>query len=93
MAREIGLDLASIHGTGPGGRIVKKDILQASDYTNTVHRRHEFAQVTKKLTFVNVIRKCLDRIILSGRLIFRVESLTVLSRGQAPCRILPRRQS
>ncbi len=31
MAREIGLDLASIHGTGPGGRIVKKDILQASE--------------------------------------------------------------
>ena len=31
MAREIGLDLASIRGTGPGGRIVKEDILQAGE--------------------------------------------------------------
>lgn len=31
MAREIGLDLASIRGTGPGGRIVKEDILQADE--------------------------------------------------------------
>ncbi|SVB02866.1 uncharacterized protein METZ01_LOCUS155720, partial [marine metagenome] len=31
MAQEIGLDLASIRGTGPGGRIVKEDILQAGE--------------------------------------------------------------
>ena len=31
MAREMGLNLATIRGTGPGGRIVKKDILQAGE--------------------------------------------------------------
>jgi pyruvate dehydrogenase E2 component (dihydrolipoamide acetyltransferase) len=31
MAKDMGLDLSRIRGTGPGGRILKEDILQASD--------------------------------------------------------------
>ncbi len=33
MARERGVDLATITGTGPGGRITERDVLQAADST------------------------------------------------------------
>jgi pyruvate dehydrogenase E2 component (dihydrolipoyllysine-residue acetyltransferase) len=35
MARELGLDIAGLHGTGPGGRIVKADVEAASKGNGT----------------------------------------------------------
>ena len=33
LASELGVDLAALHGTGPGGRITREDVLVASDLT------------------------------------------------------------
>ena len=36
MAKEKGLNLAEVHGTGPGGRIIRKDI-EATIAARTIH--------------------------------------------------------
>ena len=38
LAREAGLSIADLRGTGPGGRIVRRDVQQATDALETTHR-------------------------------------------------------
>lgn len=38
LAREAGLSIADLRGTGPGGRIVRRDVQQATDALETSHR-------------------------------------------------------
>jgi pyruvate dehydrogenase E2 component (dihydrolipoamide acetyltransferase) len=43
LAREMGVDLASIEGSGPNGRIVKKDVKKAAAATQAAPAREEVA--------------------------------------------------
>jgi len=63
LARERGVDLSKIRGTGPGGRIVSEDILKASARTEAVPPTQEY-----KSTPLTGHRKVIaDRLSLSAR--------------------------
>lgn len=61
LARERGIDLTQIRGTGPGGRIVSEDVLNAANKT-------EFTSTQPKSTALAGHRKVIaDRLSLSAR--------------------------
>ena len=78
LAQEYGLNLASLKGTGPGGRITREDILAAKDaaqpttqLTQTVSRMHE-PQVRGKVKLSGVRKVVAERLSYSARTVVPV---------------------
>ena len=61
VARERGIDLTQIHGTGPGGRIVSEDVLQAASKTQPAVTQQRSATLTGHRKVIA------DRLSLSAR--------------------------
>jgi len=78
LAQEYGLNLASLKGTGPGGRITREDILAAKDagertpqVTQTVSKMPQ-AQVLRKVKLSGVRKVVADRLSYSARTVVPV---------------------
>jgi pyruvate/2-oxoglutarate dehydrogenase complex dihydrolipoamide acyltransferase (E2) component len=49
FAREVGVDLSDIHGSGPGGRITREDILEVVRHVNRTAKENGHAEEDAKL--------------------------------------------
>ncbi len=54
LARDAGLALAELRGTGPGGRIVRRDVQQAVDALETPHRDRLTTSATASAAYVGI---------------------------------------
>jgi pyruvate dehydrogenase E2 component (dihydrolipoamide acetyltransferase) len=78
LAQEYGVDLASLKGTGPGGRITREDILAAKDagrpttqVTQTISKMPQ-AQVLRKVKLSGVRKVVAERLSYSARTVVPV---------------------
>jgi pyruvate dehydrogenase E2 component (dihydrolipoamide acetyltransferase) len=54
LARDAGLSLADLRGTGPGGRIVRRDVQQAVDALETSHRDRLATSAQASAAYVDI---------------------------------------
>jgi pyruvate/2-oxoglutarate dehydrogenase complex dihydrolipoamide acyltransferase (E2) component len=81
MAAKEGLDLAVVKGTGPGGRIVKEDVLRAIDERKTVSRK---GVPPETVTVGMHVKEALETTPITGarRVIFENMSLSLSQTAQ-----------
>jgi pyruvate dehydrogenase E2 component (dihydrolipoamide acetyltransferase)/2-oxoisovalerate dehydrogenase E2 component (dihydrolipoyl transacylase) len=73
MAREMGIDLARVHGTGPGGRILIADLagqVQApASPRKTVEKKPDYGTPGTRVKLLGLRRKIADHMVMSKRTI------------------------
>ncbi len=68
LARELGIDIKTIEGSGPGGRILKEDVLNTAKKTETITKNEEVLEKKKEIMKtdgikIKIIREKEDKII------------------------------
>ncbi len=65
MAKQLGLDINTIEGTGPGGRVTKKDILKIRDSKKTVTQEPAVSGGTEIIKLTQVRKAIAEKMVLS----------------------------
>ena len=76
LASDLKVDLSSIHGTGPHGRITEEDVRKASGGTATPQpaprEPASVAELEEKIPFIGIRRKTAEKMALSSRAVAHV---------------------
>ncbi len=64
LARELGVDLTTVHGTGPGGRIQSEDVRRAAE---ALRAPAEGPRVLRTVPLTNIRRTIAERMVRSAR--------------------------